>query len=135
MLYEQFFTPVLVVDDEPLILRQVCEVATALGYFDVRPVDSYEQARAVLNSSPVGVLITDVALPDGDGRRLALDAIKARPETKVILISGFAAHSLMLAPELREHVFLLEKPFGLRELQSLLTGSPRYLETPPRIRA
>lgn len=129
MLFEQFFAPVLVVDDEPLILREVAGVVKAFGYFDVREAGSYRQAEAVLAESRIVALITDIALPDGDGRRLALEALRKNPGLRVVLMTGFPSRSIMLPAELRGNAHFLEKPFGSRELQALLNDIQDGFET------
>lgn len=135
MLYKEFFSPVLLVDDEPLVLKRLAQVVAALGYIDVRTASSFEEARHILETTAVGILISDVALPDGDGRRLALEALQEQPDAQIILISGFSAQSLMLAPELRGRVHLLEKPFGMNDLRGLLTSFDTERSVTKRMRA
>ena len=117
---EKNFSPVLVVDDEPLVLKQISEAVSEWGYVDVRGASGFEQALEILKATRIGVLITDVVLPDGDGRRLASQALKDHTGI-VILMSSFSAQTLMLAPELRAQTHLLEKPFSMQDLRELLT--------------
>lgn len=133
MLYEQFFAPVLVVDDEPLILRQMVEVMKAFGYFDVRQASSFAEAQEILEQIEVAALITDISLPDGDGRRLAADALKKNSSLRVVLISGFPTRSLMMLADLRAQVRLLEKPFAMNDLRAILDDLQEEFATITRI--
>jgi DNA-binding response OmpR family regulator len=129
MLYDSYFAPVLVVEDEPLMLKQLAEVVQACGYFDVRRALNFKDGLAALEGGDIAALITDIALPDGDGRKLAAEALKLNGEMTLILISGFPVSSLLLPPELRRRAHLLEKPFGIADLRGLLDGMQQEFET------
>lgn len=56
----------LLVDDEPAVLRVIARVLTSLGY-EVKAVDSGRAALAHALRAPVDVLLTDLRMPDWDG--------------------------------------------------------------------
>lgn len=60
---------VLVVDDDPLILRVVATVLDLEAY-EVVTVESAEAAMKVLPERPVDVVVTDVMMPGMDGYQL-----------------------------------------------------------------
>lgn|SRR5581483_4221463 len=81
---------ILVVDDERSITDTLVMILTEAG-FDARGayngLDGAMQAR---DQCP-NILLSDVLMPKMDGIQLAIEVLKACPETRVVLISGQAA--------------------------------------------
>ena len=70
-----------------------------------RPAD----ALAICQNEPVHLLISDVAMPEMDGTRLAERVLDLYPDAAVLLISG---HYKEAPPSARaRHVTFLRKPF------------------------
>ena len=67
---------VLVVDDEPS-LRLLCRVNLELESYRVLEAGTLGEARRLLDSEPVDVILLDVHVGDGDGRDL-LEELRAR---------------------------------------------------------
>ena len=78
---------VLIVDDDPQILRLVQRI---LGGRPVKVLSAPRPSEAlrICESQTVDLLISDVAMPEMDGNKLADRVLKLRPETSVLLISG-----------------------------------------------
>ena len=80
---------VLVVDDEPS-LRLLCRVNLELDHYRVLEAGTLADARMLLDSEPVDVMILDVHVGDGDGRDL-LEELRARDaEVRVAMLTGSA---------------------------------------------
>jgi two-component system response regulator YesN len=82
---------VLIVDDEALIrngLRQAV-VWNEMGFEVVETVGNSAQAREVLKSSEVDVLMTDIQMPGKTGLELATEAKVLRPKIRIVVISGY----------------------------------------------
>jgi len=78
---------ILVVDDEPNILKVMGDILTDEGY-RVRTAHSGEEALAEVQRSSPDLVILDIWLPGMDGLQ-TLDVLKGViPETPVIMISG-----------------------------------------------
>src|SRR5690242_19720696 len=97
---------VLVVDDDPAILRLVEKMLKA------RPVKLLQAPRAadalrICEQEPVDLLITDMAMPEMDGNKLADRVLKLYPTMSVLLISGHYKE----APQPSERLRFLKKPF------------------------
>lgn len=105
-------SPILVVDDDPQVLRLIGEVLRGAGY-DVLLADGGWNAIQTFESAalPPDLLVTDVIMPDLTGPVLAARLRKLRPDLKVLFISGF--HDTELVQRfVREQGFaLLHKPF------------------------
>jgi two-component system cell cycle sensor histidine kinase/response regulator CckA len=103
---------ILVVDDDPAILKIVGDVLATAGYTVLSAgggwsaIETFESA-----DQPPRLLVTDVIMPDLTGPVLAARLRKMRPELKVVFISGF--HDTELVQRfVREQGFaLLPKPF------------------------
>jgi CheY-like chemotaxis protein/two-component sensor histidine kinase len=106
---------VLLVDDEEYIRVVAVDMLTELG-FEVREADSAEAAlRALDDGLRPDLLITDHLMPGMTGVDLA-NAVRTRlPETKILIVSGFA-EAEGLDPALPR----LTKPFVQGELAAAL---------------
>jgi DNA-binding response OmpR family regulator len=107
---------VLVVEDETDI-RDL--IATALQRdlnCRVRAVPSLRQARRVLATEPVDLLVADIGLPDGDGMSL-LKALHSRyPFSQAIIITGKPSMEDAIVAMRQGAADLLAKPFTAETL-------------------
>ena len=78
---------VLIVDDEPQIL-QLVEKMLRPRNFRIQVAPKPSEALRIAEAEPVHLLITDIALPEMDGHKLAEKVLKLHPEAYVLLISG-----------------------------------------------
>ncbi|MBI3201649.1 MAG: response regulator [Myxococcales bacterium] len=108
---------VLVIDDEPLILRLVAESLAELGY-RVHTADSGGAALAVLEREPVAVILLDRSMPGTPGSAL-LASLRARaPRSKIAYFTGQE-----VAPaEQAEVDAVIQKPVRVTELARILAG-------------
>src|SRR5688572_20926961 len=82
---------VLVVDDEADILDVVCDVASRKLGCRVIATKTVAQARKVLETQRIDLLVTDVNLPDGDGIELLPILALHQPQAQAIVITGDAS--------------------------------------------
>lgn len=106
---------VLVADDEPSV-RQFIERALNHAGYAVTAVADGNAALDALSKKSYDLLLTDIVMPDLDGIALSLKVAKDYPQTKILMMSGYAnqrqrAHNLdFLAHE------VISKPFTLEEI-------------------
>ncbi len=81
---------ILVVDDEPLIVRGVCNILSELEQAHLRYAYTPREARRLAEESRIDILITDVRMPGMSGLDLALHIRELWPRCKVIFLSGHA---------------------------------------------
>jgi len=105
---------VLIVDDEPSILRVLGRCLVSFG-FTVVKVSTVDEAIACLKSIQYDLVITDLQLPGANGRVLIKHVKEHYPKTKVIIIAGWL--------DKPEFEFFLPKPFEVKELKSLIDKS------------
>ena len=120
MTEEKCLQTVLVVDDEALVLKYTTSVISGLGYKKVLKARCAQEARAVLLAERVSLIISDVSLPDGDGRQIVRETLEQNPGATGVLITGFSQGDLSLPPDLAGIVQCLEKPFTADDISHLL---------------
>ena len=80
---------VLIVDDDPQVLRLVEKMLGARPVkVNVLVAPRPSKALQICEAQPVHLLITDVAMPEMDGTKLAERVLKLQPDMQVLLISG-----------------------------------------------
>ena len=107
----------LVVEDEPVVRRLVCEILEAHGYVALAAADS-EGALRLCAEYPgeLALLVTDVMLPGVNGRELFDLVAKSRPSTRVLYMSGYSLDVLGGKGVLESGSHMLRKPFSPSEL-------------------
>ena len=84
---------VLIVEDEILIRMTTVDMAQELGY-DTAEAGNADEALAALDSDPdIDTLLTDLGLPGKNGRQLIAEALRLRPDLKVVVASGYSSES------------------------------------------
>jgi DNA-binding NtrC family response regulator len=109
----------LIVDDERSIREGCRDVAQGIGY-TTYVADNAEHAFRVLDSTCIDVVLLDLRLPGIGGLEVLKEVKRRRPETVVIVMTGYASvQSAVLA--MKQGAFdYVTKPFNLEELRLLL---------------
>jgi len=95
---------ILLVEDEEAVRGLVREILSRLGYRVLMAGDGIEAlALSRELGEPIHLLLTDVIMPGMDGRELAERMMVARPDTRILFMSGYAD------PPIPDDI-LLEKP-------------------------
>ena len=111
-------SPILVVDDDPLMCWSLCEHLATLG----RPVlcaRSAGEARKLLGEG-VGLLVLDWRLPDTVGVGLLREARAAGLGCPILVISAHLAPGDVAVLEAAGATAVVEKPFELAALRELV---------------
>ena len=118
---------ILVVEDDPSLLQQVCAQLLSLGY-RVHSAANGQSALQVLRDHPeIDLLFTDIVLPGGmNGRQIAEAAQAVRPDLKVLYTSGYSENVIIHHHRLDPGIELLSKPYRRAELASRIR---KVLET------
>ena len=106
---------VLVVEDEVYALEALREILDDEDYL-VSTALSADEARDYLASTPHDLLLTDVIMPGESGIELARWVERHRPETRIVLMSGFVPGN----DALHENWLFLRKPLDPDRLRSML---------------
>ncbi|MBI1418260.1 MAG: response regulator [Limimaricola sp.] len=108
---------VLLVEDEAPV-RAFASRALRLRGYTVLEADSAEAALALLSDPElvVDIFVTDVIMPGKDGPTWVREALHARPETRVVFVSGYAEDAFGEHQAQIPNSVFLPKPFSLRDL-------------------
>jgi|WetSurMetagenome_2_1015567.scaffolds.fasta_scaffold68329_3 CheY-like chemotaxis protein len=90
---------VLVVDDEEAVRKLLAGVLASAGYQVVAASDGH-QAQKVLDSTPVDLVVMDLVMPNREGIETITGMHQARPDLKIIAISGYGGTFLNVATRL-----------------------------------
>jgi CheY-like chemotaxis protein len=105
---------ILVVDDEPSVRMLVVDLLEDLGYHVLDAEDGAGGLALLQSGARIDLLITDVGLPGMmNGRQMADAARVARPELKVLFITGYAETALLDNGQLGPDMAILTKPFSI----------------------
>jgi two-component system, OmpR family, KDP operon response regulator KdpE len=108
-------TRILVVDDEPHLLRTLALNLTSRGY-DVTTAASATLALAQIRRMPPDLLLLDLGLPDLDGLDVIRDLHDYGPDLPIIVLSARSgSHDKVAALDLGA-VDYVTKPFDMDEL-------------------
>jgi two-component system cell cycle sensor histidine kinase/response regulator CckA len=108
---------ILLVEDEAPV-RAFAGRALRLRGYTVLEAESAEMALGILEDDALKIdaFVTDVVMPGMDGPSWVRQALKQRPDVRVVFVSGYAEDSLAEAQNNIPNSVFLPKPFSLKEL-------------------
>jgi len=108
---------VLVVEDEDAVLDVACQVLEACGY-TVLKAHGPDEALGICNhpAGSIHLMLTDVVMPDTNGRELAHQLSSLWPEMKVLYMSGYTDDTILRCGLANSEVDFLTKPFSASAL-------------------
>lgn len=110
------FETILVVEDHDELREYSTSVLRELGY-EVLEAPAGDQALELLKTrQDVQLLFTDVVLPGLNGRQLADQALRVRPDLKVLFTTGYTRNAIVHNGRLDQGVDLISKPFTFAAL-------------------
>jgi signal transduction histidine kinase/DNA-binding response OmpR family regulator len=111
---------VLVVEDEILIRMTTVDMVQELGFDTTEAGDGAEALNVLQGEPDIAILLTDLGLPGMNGRQLIEEALRLRPDLKVIVASGYSTEDA--AGGRQSGVVTLTKPFDMAALKRALDG-------------
>ena len=110
---------VLVVEDNENVRRLTVRLVRELGYSALEASNGPEALELLRRRDvPVDVVLSDVVMPQMNGRELAERARELRPEVRVLLMSGYPQRAGR--PEAEAAFPILDKPLTLESLARAL---------------
>ncbi|MEI7731929.1 MAG: PAS domain S-box protein [Verrucomicrobiota bacterium] len=105
---------VLLVEDEPAILAIARRILERLGYTVVAANSPSEAIRlADLHAGEIHLLMTDVVMPEMNGRDLAQRLMARHPQLRCLFMSGYTRDVIAHHGVLAEGMNFIEKPFTI----------------------
>jgi CheY-like chemotaxis protein len=112
---------VLVVEDEGAVAHALHRVLTGAGY-SVFSASNGAEALEVFarKKEEIDLLVTDIVMPEMDGRTLAGKCSAMKRGLKVIYMSGYTRDSLLSQQTFADDTVLIEKPFTRDKVLALI---------------
>jgi len=110
---------VLLVEDEPMILGLCKTLLEELGY-EVLTARTPSEAidLAEKHAGKIHLLITDVVMPEMNGRDLAKHLLALYPGLKSLFMSGYTANVIAHRGMLEHGIHFMQKPFSMEVLST-----------------
>ncbi len=106
----------LVVDDDPAVLRTLTGLLEKLSY-DVQSAGDAEDGLEILKKNSADILITDIHMPGMDGIELMKSARSLHPDMQIMIITGHGDIKTAIAAVKYGAFNYLPKPFRIEELE------------------
>ncbi|MCY2924089.1 MAG: response regulator [Planctomycetota bacterium] len=104
---------ILVAEDEEPVRQFVVSALRRYGYHVLEASDGQEALKISGEyGERIDLLLTDVVMPTMSGPELADRLAAARPETKILYMSGYTSDSISTQGLLKPGVNHVAKPFG-----------------------
>ncbi len=120
---ETFETPpgqnevILLIDDEAMLARTTRDILASLGYRVLTATNPREAIQAAQDyQGTIDLLISDVVMPEMNGKDLFNTLKIIRPELKVLYISGYTVNIIADHGVLKDGIIFLQKPFSRHQL-------------------
>jgi PAS domain S-box-containing protein len=108
---------ILLVEDEPTILRMTRMMLERKGYSVLSaatPTEAME--KATHHSGPIDMLMTDVVMPEMNGRDLAGQIVHLYPDIRLLFMSGYTSNVIAHQGILDDGVSFIQKPFSMADM-------------------
>jgi len=112
---------VLVLEDEEMVRAIVVEVLEELGFEIIEAADGPAGLEILQSSRGIDLLVTDIGLPELNGRQVADAARLLRPALKILFMTGYAETAAMADGFLAPGMQMITKPFTIAGLGARIT--------------
>ncbi len=79
---------ILVIEDDEDVLKFVCKILVTAGYDVVAASDGYKGLEQIKNNPDIGMVITDIVMPEKEGIETIIEIKHGWPQIKIIAMSG-----------------------------------------------
>ncbi|HPG67234.1 MAG TPA: PAS domain S-box protein [Candidatus Hydrogenedentes bacterium] len=108
---------VLLVEDDPSVRRMARRILDKAGYHVLDAANGLEALRVFeAEGKAIELVVTDVIMPEMNGRELYERIAATRPDIRVLYMSGYTDNVIAHHGILNEGTFFLQKPFSARAL-------------------
>jgi PAS domain S-box-containing protein len=108
---------ILLVEDDPSILRMTRMMLERKGYSVLTAATPSEAIKlAKIHAEKIHLLMTDVVMPEMNGRDLAGQIIALYPDIRLLFMSGYTADVIAHQGILDDGVTFIQKPFSMADM-------------------
>jgi len=124
---------ILLVEDEKDVRRLARLILEGQGYAIIEATSCSSALEAAENhATPIDLILTDVVMPEMNGRELSQRLNRVRPSAKVLFMSGYPGETIVRHGVMDPGIAFLQKPFTPRDLvrhvRGVLDGVPLLQE-------
>jgi CheY-like chemotaxis protein len=104
---------ILIAEDEDALRKVMVRTMENNGYRVLQATNGVEAVQRALNyKDTIHLLLTDTVMPKMNGKELAGELGKTRPEMRIIFMSGYPLEVLSLQGKIDPSINLIQKPFS-----------------------
>jgi signal transduction histidine kinase/ActR/RegA family two-component response regulator len=107
---------ILVVEDDDALRRYTVDILQELGYRTLAAATPAIALKVIDSGVEIDLLLSDVVMPEMNGRQLAEEAVRRRPDLKVLFTTGYTRNAIVHHGRLDPGVELITKPYTFNEL-------------------
>src|SRR5688572_5418970 len=117
---------ILVVDDEPMLIDLVGDVVGGQIACNVISAPTVAEAKKILATTAIELLVADVNLPDGKGTELLSSLREHQPQANAIVITGQPSMDGAIHAMREGAVDFLPKPFSAETIVARVTKALQH---------
>jgi CheY-like chemotaxis protein len=112
---------IMLVEDDPAILKLTTRLLSALGY-NVHAAEGGNAALAKYaeHKNDIKVVLTDMQMPDLSGRELAEKLQEDQPDLPIVFVSGYALEQVSSEVGEGPNIHFIQKPFTKAKLSDVV---------------
>nr|WP_320010842.1 PAS domain S-box protein [uncultured Desulfobulbus sp.] len=104
---------ILVVEDEPEILEMTKAMLEHLGYTVIASTSPHDAVhKSTVYAGNIDLVLTDVVMPEMNGRELVQRVLEEHPHAKSLFMSGYTADIIAHQGVLEQGIQFIQKPFS-----------------------
>lgn len=120
---------VLLLDDEPIVGRRLKPALAKIGC-DVEVFENPKEALKRLDEKTFHIVVTDIRMDEIDGIQVLEHVLKKSPETKVIMITGYAMMAVAREAMEKGAFDFISKPFKPDDLRKVIGKAAEAIGKP-----
>jgi two-component system response regulator RegA len=120
----------LLVDDDEPFLRRLAKAMEKRG-FEVETADSVAAGRAIATARPPAYAVVDLRLEDGTGLDVVELLRERRPESRIVVLTGYGAIATAVAAVKIGATDYLSKPADAADVMNAFLANGDELPPPP----
>lgn len=123
---------ILLVDDRDSVRRVTRSILERDGHHVIEASNGTDAVNMLAADTAVDLVITDVVMPGGSGKNVIDWVLDHQPQTKLLVISGYAEDDRVRRVMRSGEIPFLRKPFAADELMRATQNALRVAPTPTR---